>query len=52
VCAWCGRSFPPNGGPTRRRLCAEKPAYSQQTAQAVEGVRMVDIDDTPDEDNN
>ena len=25
---------------------------SQQTSQAVEGVRMVDIDDTPDEDGN
>jgi hypothetical protein len=25
---------------------------SQQTSQAVEGVRMVDIDNTPDEDGN
>jgi hypothetical protein len=25
---------------------------SQQTSQAVQGVRMVDIDDTPDEDGN
>jgi hypothetical protein len=27
-------------------------SVSQQTSQAVEGVRMVDIDDTPDEDGN
>lgn len=27
-------------------------SVSQQTSQAVEGVRMVNIDDTPDEDGN
>jgi hypothetical protein len=32
-------------------LCGETPV-SQQTSQAVEGARMVDIDDAPDEDGD